>query len=103
MGLLSKALIKAGRPNQGFPYLEEAIEKYQAAPLATNRKWSVSASIIGECLTLLKRYHEAERFLTESCAKLECHQRVKSPSVVVVRKVTSLLKVTGDRIAIRKK
>ncbi|MGH9835352.1 MAG: tetratricopeptide repeat protein, partial [Blastocatellia bacterium] len=60
LGLLSKVQISAGRPARATPYLREAMGKYRAAPDES------VAGMLGECLTLLKRYDEAERFLNQS-------------------------------------
>jgi serine/threonine protein kinase len=82
IGLLSKVLIRAGRPTQAVPYLHEVMEKLKAAPVRTNRKWFASASILGECLTLLKRYDEAERFLNGVYTNSRPNCSEKSPEMV---------------------
>ena len=86
LGLLSKVLISAGRPARAAPYLREAMEKFWVAP---DREGNLAnaAGILGECLTLLKRYDEAERALNENYAgfqscdekcpgKMEARQRL---------------------------
>ncbi len=80
LGLLSKVLINAGQPACAAPYLREAMEKFQATP--DKNKWHQVAGILGECLTSLKRYDEAERLLNESCTIHQCDCSGKSPEVV---------------------
>src|SRR5262245_44562844 len=80
LGLLSKVLIKSGRPASAAPYLHEAMEKYRAMP--DRNKWFQLAGILGECLTSLGRYDEAERLLNESCAIHHCDCSGKSPESV---------------------
>lgn len=70
LGLLSKMLISAGQPARAAPYLREAMEKFRTAPNRTGQL-SSAAGILGECLTLLKRYDEAERLLIEGHAGFE--------------------------------
>ena len=82
LGLLGKVLISAGRSDRAAPYLREALEKYRAAP--DGNKWHRVAGILGECLTLLKRYDEAERLLNESCTINQCDCGEKSPDMVEV-------------------
>jgi serine/threonine-protein kinase len=86
MGLLSKVLIRAGRPDQAVPSLQESMEKFKSASVKTNRRWFVSSSILGECLTLLKRYDEAERLLNESYTGLQPVRGEKSPEMVEARR-----------------
>lgn len=80
LGLLGKTLISAGRPARAAPYLREAMEKYRATP-NRNKRFQL-AGILGECLTLLKRYDEAERLLNESYAIHQCDCSGKSPEMV---------------------
>ncbi|MGE0131111.1 MAG: tetratricopeptide repeat protein [Blastocatellales bacterium] len=77
--LLSKALISGGRSAQAIPYLREAMGKFRATPKSNIGKWFNVAGILGECLTLLKRYDEAERFLSESYTGFQSIRGERSP------------------------
>lgn len=83
LGLLSKVLISAGRPDRAAPYLREAMEKYRVTP--NGNKLHELAGTLGECLTLLKRYEEAERLLNENCTIHVCDCSGKSPQEVEMR------------------
>jgi len=83
LGLLSKAMISAGQPARASPYLREAIEKFRDLP--KEKKLIQAAGILGECLTLLKRYDEAERLMAGTCAVHQCNCSEKSPDDVEMR------------------
>ncbi len=85
LGALSKVLISAGRPARAAPYLREAMEKFQASPNRRASDLFNAAGILGECLTLLKRYDEAERFLNESYTGFQSVRGEKSPTIVEAR------------------
>jgi serine/threonine-protein kinase len=83
LGLLIKTLIIAGRPAHAPPHLREAIEKFQAAPDRSKGQWGSAAGILGECMTLLKRYDEAERLLIENYTSFQacvekCQDKVEA-------------------------
>ncbi len=85
-GLLSKVLISAGRPIHAAPYLDKAMEKFRSAPNRRSGSWWFNAAgIMGECLTLLKRYDEAERLLIESYMGFQSVRGEKSPDMVEAR------------------
>jgi eukaryotic-like serine/threonine-protein kinase len=63
MSQLVHVLISAGQTRKAAPLLREAMDAYQTTPVPSRAK---AAGLMGESLTLLKRYDEAERFLTES-------------------------------------
>ncbi len=85
LGLLSKILIQAKRPSLAAQPLRDAIAIYQNSANSSGGKSSRAAGILGECLTLLKRYDEAERFLKESCTGLDCEGSRTSPEAVEAR------------------
>ncbi len=84
LGLLSKVLISAGRPADAAAHLREAMEKFRAAPNRTGQLAS-AAGILGECLTLLKRYDESERVLIEGHAGFESDCCKPSPEWMEAR------------------
>jgi serine/threonine-protein kinase len=65
-GLLSKVLISSGQEHRAIPYLNEAIKKFGDAQNRSIGEWFGVAGMLGECLTLLKRYDDAEAYLNES-------------------------------------
>ncbi|MCG3161297.1 MAG: Serine/threonine-protein kinase PknD [Acidobacteria bacterium] len=85
LGMLSKALIVAGRPHHAAPFLQEAMEKYRKQNNASSNYSSAAAGILGECLTLLKRYEEAERLLNASYDGLKPIRGAQSPEMVEAR------------------
>ncbi len=98
LGLLSKVLISAGKPDRAAPYLREALEKQQVAPTRSSGRWSRTASIVGECLTLLKRYKQAERKLLESYNGCECDCSQKSPDTVeMCQRLVNLYQMWGKK------
>ncbi len=85
LGLLSKVLISSGRPAHAAPYLREAMEKFEASPNRSAHDWFGVTGILGECLTLLKRYDEAERLLIESYTGFQPIRGEKSPDMLEAR------------------
>ncbi len=83
LGLLIKALISAGKSARAAPYLREAMEKFRDLP--NEKKWIQAGSILGECLTLLKRYDEAERLMTGTCAIHQCNCSEKTSDDMEMR------------------
>ncbi len=65
LGQLSKVLISAGEVKKAAPYLREAMGAFHAAPVRNTGYWATAAGLLGESLTMLRRYDEAERFLNE--------------------------------------
>ncbi|MGH9940356.1 MAG: tetratricopeptide repeat protein, partial [Blastocatellia bacterium] len=78
-------LISSGRPARAAPYLREALEKLQASPIRSTSDLFSAAGILGECLTLLKRYAEAERLLNESYTGFQLVRGEKSVAMVQAR------------------
>ncbi|HKQ75354.1 MAG TPA: protein kinase [Blastocatellia bacterium] len=83
LGLLSKALLSASKPARASPYLHEAMEEFRDLP--NERKWIQAGSILGECLMLLKRYDEAERLMTGTCAIHQCNCSEKTTDDIEMR------------------
>jgi serine/threonine-protein kinase len=86
LGMLSKALIVAGKPRQALPHLQEATEKYRRLRDKSQSDSFTSAGILGECLTLLKRDEEAERLLKESYDGFKPIRGARSPEMVEARR-----------------
>ncbi len=85
LAALSRALILADKPRQASPHLQEAMEKYRKLRDKSPSDSLTSAGILGECLTLLKRYEEAERLLNASYDGLKPIRGAQSPEMVEAR------------------
>ena len=63
---LGLILDKTGRPQEGETYLREALEIRTRLLPSGNRLIGTTEGALGECLTMLKRYGEAEPLLLDS-------------------------------------
>lgn len=84
LSLLSKILIKAGQRASGQAYLRRALALYRTAQQKGQPDYD-SASHLGECLTLLLRYTEAEPFLLEGYHHFKAHYGEQHPSTAEVQ------------------
>ena len=87
-GLLSKVLIAAGQKKRGAYFLREIMAKYQGTRDKSNGEWYNVEGILGECLTLLKRFDEAEPLLNRSYNAYQpgptCRDKLQGPGLVEV-------------------
>lgn len=98
MGLLSKVLIRSGQYNQGASILHEAIERHSQGRHKTYYVSFEAVSMLGECMTLLNRYEEAEKLLSEGYEGLQAIRGENSPELVEVRqRLFNLYKAWGKK------
>jgi hypothetical protein len=56
----------AQQPQRAAPYLKEALENYPKIRNLPRHYKCYAAGVLGECLTLLRRFEEAEKLLLEN-------------------------------------
>lgn len=85
------ALTKMGKTKEGEQILRDAL-KMRRESLPAGHFWTAQAeSALGECLTIQKRYEEAETLLTESYNSLKVSQGEQNPRTIEARQRLILL------------
>jgi len=89
-------LAKTGQPQEGETILREA-GKIRTESLPKEHYWVAQAnSALGECLTIEKRYNEAEPLLLESYETLKSSQGASNPRTqIALRRVVALYENWG--------
>jgi serine/threonine-protein kinase len=84
-------LAKTGQPQEGEKILREAV-KIRTDLLPKGHYWVAQAnSALGECLTIQKRYHEAEPLLLNSYEALKISQGADNPrTTIALQRLTNL-------------
>ena len=76
---LGRVRMLTGRPAQAEPYLREALKIQSRLLPKGNWMMAEGESLLGECLTMQKRYAEAEPLLLESYSDLKARPRREAP------------------------
>jgi hypothetical protein len=90
-------LAKTGQPQEGEKILREAV-KIRTDLLPKGHYWvALANSALGECLTIEKRYNEAEPLLIESYEDLKASQGQTNPRTVeTLQRVVQLYESSGN-------
>ncbi len=90
-------LAKTGQPQEGEKILREAV-KIRTDLLQKGHYWiALANSALGECLTIEKRYTEAEPLLIESYNDLKASQGERHPRAVeALQRIVELYQASGD-------
>lgn len=96
LAALSLALIRAGKPARAEPYLREALAAYRSAP-EKFAQYPNTTGALGESLTLLGRYAEAEPPLAESYDMLNSIYGPRHPRTQEARRRLAALYLSWGR------
>jgi len=80
------SLTQTGQPKEGEGVLREAV-RIRKESLPQGHYWTALAnSALGECLTIQRRFDEAERLLRESFEELKISQGEQNPKTLLARR-----------------